>query len=118
MDFSLYILENVNATHITPIINKLEEAECKINIEKSKIKIIAPKKLKALDIKTMPYPGFPTDMQSIFGAVLSVAKGTSIITENIFEKVHIIIGIVKNYCHEIVYIHHQTMNYDIMKKKH
>ena len=57
------ILENVNVTHITPIINKLEEAECKIYIEKSKIKIIAPKKLKAIDIKTMTYPGFPTDMQ-------------------------------------------------------
>ena len=80
------ILENVNATHITPIINKLEEAECKINIEKSKIKIIAPKKLKALDIKTMPYPGFPTDMQSVFAAMLTTAKGTSIIVENIFEN--------------------------------
>ena len=42
--------------------------------------------MKAVDIKTMPYPGFPTDMQSIFGALLSTAKGTSIITENIFES--------------------------------
>ena len=80
------ILENVNATHITPIINKLEEADCKITIEKNKIKIIAPKKLKALDIKTMPYPGFPTDMQSIFAAMLTISKGTSIIIENIFEN--------------------------------
>ena len=44
------------------------------------------KRIKAVDIKTMPYPGFPTDMQSIFGALLSTAKGTSIITENIFEN--------------------------------
>lgn len=80
------ILENVNATHITPIINKLEEADCKIAIEKNKIKIVAPKKLKALDIKTMPYPGFPTDMQSVFAAMLTIAKGTSIIVENIFEN--------------------------------
>ena len=80
------ILENVNATHITPIINKLEEAECKISIEKNKIKIMAPKRLKALDIKTMPYPGFPTDMQSIFASMLTIAKGTSIIVENIFEN--------------------------------
>ena len=80
------ILENVNSTHITPIINKLEEADCKITIEKSKIKIVAPKKLKALDIKTMPYPGFPTDMQSVFAAMLTTAKGTSIIVENIFEN--------------------------------
>lgn len=80
------ILENVNATYITPIINKLEEADCKIFIEKNKLKIIAPKKLKALDIKTMPYPGFPTDMQSVLAAMLTIAKGTSIIVENIFEN--------------------------------
>lgn len=42
--------------------------------------------MKAVEIKTMPYPGFPTDMQSIFGAILAVAKGTSIITETIFEN--------------------------------
>lgn len=80
------ILEDVNSTHITPIINKLEEAGCKIDIGKSKIKILAPKKLKAIDIKTMPYPGFPTDMQSVFSAMLTTAKGTSIIVENIFEN--------------------------------
>ncbi len=80
------ILENVNPTHITPIINKLEETECKIEIKQNKIKIIAPKKLKAIDIKTMPYPGFPTDMQSIFASMLTTAKGTSIIVENIFEN--------------------------------
>ena len=80
------ILENVNATHITPIINKLEESDCKIEVNKNKIKIVAPKKLKAIDLKTMPYPGFPTDMQSVFAAMLSTAKGTSIIVENIFEN--------------------------------
>lgn len=80
------ILENVNATHITPIISKLEEAECKIETSKNKIKIIAPKKLKAIDIKTMPYPGFPTDMQSVFASMLTISKGTSIIVENIFEN--------------------------------
>ena len=80
------ILENVNATHITPIISKLEEAECKIEVNKNKIKIVAPKKLKAIDIKTMPYPGFPTDMQSVFASMLTIAKGTSIIVENIFEN--------------------------------
>ena len=84
------ILENVNANHITPIISKLEEADCKIEIEKDKIKLIAPKKLKAIDIKTMPYPGFPTDMQSVFASMLTTAKGTSIIIENIFENLFII----------------------------
>ena len=80
------ILENVEPNHIRPIISKLEEAECKLEVEKNTIKIIAPKKLKAIDIKTMPYPGFPTDMQSIFASMLTTAKGTSIIIENIFEN--------------------------------
>ena len=72
--------------HITPLINKLEEAGCKINIENKKIYMQAPKKLKAVDIKTMPYPGFPTDMQSILASTLTIAKGTSVIIENIFEN--------------------------------
>ena len=80
------ILENVNSSHIVPIIDKLEEAGCKIQMNQDKIEIIAPKKLKAIDIKTMPYPGFPTDMQSIFATTLTIAKGTSIIVENIFEN--------------------------------
>lgn len=72
--------------HITPILNKLNECGCKIEIEKNSIVLEAPKKLKATNIKTMPYPGFPTDMQSIFGAMLVTAKGTSVIVENIFEN--------------------------------
>ena len=78
-------LINVNSFHIEPILNKLEETNCKLNIDKNCIELTAPKRIKAVDIKTMPYPGFPTDMQSIFG-LLSTAKGTSIITENIFES--------------------------------
>ena len=46
----------------------------------------SPKKLKAIDIKTMPYPGFPTDMQSIMAATFTIAKGTTIVIENIFEN--------------------------------
>ena len=77
---------NLNSNHIEPILNKLEEAGCVLKIEKNTVEIKAPKRIKAVDIKTMPYPGFPTDMQSIFGALLTTAKGTSIITENIFES--------------------------------
>ena len=79
-------LEKVNSEHIKPVIGKLEEAGCKIEIKKDLIKLDATKKLKAVDINTMPYPGFPTDMQSIFGAILCTASGTSIVTENIFES--------------------------------
>ena len=72
--------------HIVPITSKLEEAGCNIQIGKNSIELKAPARLKAVELKTMPYPGFPTDMQSIFGTVLSVSKGTSVITENIFEN--------------------------------
>ena len=80
------IINNVNNEDIKSITSKLEEAGVKIKQEKSKIEIIAPKKIKAVDIKTMPYPGFPTDMQSVFGAMLTTAKGTSVIVENIFDN--------------------------------
>ena len=79
-------LLNLNPEHITPIIHKLEEAGCKINTEKTSVEIIGPKRLKAVDIKTMPYPGFPTDMQSLIATTLTIAKGTSVIVENIFEN--------------------------------
>ena len=79
-------LINTAPEHIKPIIDKLQEAGCEFKIEKNSIKIDARKKLKAVDIKTMPYPGFPTDMQSIFATMLTTAKGTSIIVENIFEN--------------------------------
>lgn len=80
------IINNVNNEDIKIITSKLEEAGVKIKQEKSKIEIISSRKLKAVDIKTMPYPGFPTDMQSVFGAMLTCAKGTSVIVENIFEN--------------------------------
>ena len=79
-------IKNICADCIAPVINKLEEANCKIKIEKNSIELQAPKKLKAVDIRTMPYPGFPTDMQSVFGACMTIAKGTSVIVENIFEN--------------------------------
>ncbi len=79
-------LNNVIPEHIGPIINKLEECGCKFEINKNSVTIDAPKKLKSIDIKTMPYPGFPTDMQSVFTAMLCTAKGTSVIVENIFEN--------------------------------
>lgn len=79
-------ITKANPRHIEPILNKLEEANCILEIGKDYVQIKAPKRIKAVDIKTMPYPGFPTDMQSIFGATLTTAKGTSVIVENIFEN--------------------------------
>ena len=79
-------INNIITEHIVPVVNKLEEAGCKIEKEKNSVYIEAPKKLKAVDIKTMPYPGFPTDMQSVFASMLTTAKGTSVVIENIFEN--------------------------------
>ena len=80
------IIQNADANHITPVVDKLEEMGCNLKIEKNQIEIKTPKKLKVIDIKTMPYPGFPTDMQSIFVALLTTVKGTSVVVENIFEN--------------------------------
>ena len=79
-------INKVIPEHISSIIYKLEKMGCIINSKKNSICIEAPKKLKAEDIKTMPYPGFPTDMQSIMASVLTVSKGSSIVVENIFEN--------------------------------
>ncbi len=79
-------LLNVCAEHIVPAVHKLQEAGSDITILKDSIIIKAPKRLKPIEIKTMPYPGFPTDLQPIFGAMLTTAKGTSVIVENIFEN--------------------------------
>lgn len=79
-------ITNARTEQLIPIISKLEEAGCQIEKDNTSVTLQAPKRLKAIEIKTLPYPGFPTDMQSIFGSMLSFAKGTSIITENIFEN--------------------------------
>lgn len=79
-------LKKVISDHLTPVLEKLKECGCDIKTQKDKVMMQAPKKLKAVDIKTMPYPGFPTDMQAIFVSMLCIAKGTSVVTENIFEN--------------------------------
>ncbi len=81
------ILDNVNVEHISSILSKLEETKARIIIRKNSIELIGNSKIMGIDtIKTMPYPGFPTDMQSQFVSMLTISKGTSIVTENIFEN--------------------------------
>lgn len=80
------ILNDVNPNHLSSVINKLEECGCEIEITNKMISLKAPKRLKPIEIKTMPYPGFPTDLQQIFSAMLTKANGTSVIIENIFEN--------------------------------
>ena len=79
-------ITHANPNHIAPVIEKLREAGCIVDIKKDEIYLECKKRLKAVDIRTMPYPGFPTDMQAIFVSVLCIASGTSIVVENIFES--------------------------------
>ncbi|KYC66546.1 MULTISPECIES: UDP-N-acetylglucosamine 1-carboxyvinyltransferase [Heyndrickxia] len=72
--------------HISSLIAKLEEMGVTIIEEENGVRVIGPETLKAVDIKTMPYPGFPTDMQSQMMALLLCAEGTSVITETVFEN--------------------------------
>lgn len=79
-------IENVIADHLKPITAKLKECGVEVSEEISSIKINAKKSFKAVDVKTLPYPGFPTDMQAQIMTLLSVADGTSVITETMFEN--------------------------------
>ena len=79
-------INEVVPEHIAPVIAKLRECGCEIITDKRTVYITAGKKLKAVDFKTTPYPGFPTDLQPLFSTLRTVCKGTSIVTENIFEN--------------------------------
>jgi len=86
------LIEKADPLLLKPLIVKLEEAGVRIELEKNLIKVTGPDRAKAVDIKTLPFPGFPTDMQPQFMALSCVAKGTSVITETVFEKRFVHIG--------------------------
>ena len=79
-------INNAIPEHISPLLSKLEEIGCEIKIINKSVYLNANKKLKAVDIQTMPYPGFPTDLQPQFSTLLTICAGTSIVRENIFEN--------------------------------
>ncbi|WMJ76784.1 MULTISPECIES: UDP-N-acetylglucosamine 1-carboxyvinyltransferase [unclassified Sedimentibacter] len=79
-------VENVVPSHLQPVIAKLREAGVKVVEFDDKIRVISDRNIKPVDIKTLPYPGFPTDMQAQFMVMLSMADGTSIVHETIFEN--------------------------------
>ncbi|BAF61039.1 UDP-N-acetylglucosamine enolpyruvyl transferase [Pelotomaculum thermopropionicum SI] len=80
------VLDNVIPIHLEPLSAKLREAGVEVREEGDTLQVRAEKPLRPIDIKTMPYPGFPTDMQPQLMAMLSTAPGTSVIVENIFEN--------------------------------
>ncbi|CAB1253961.1 UDP-N-acetylglucosamine 1-carboxyvinyltransferase [Clostridium sp. MT-14] len=79
-------INGINEEHLKPIIAKLTEAGVYIRVEGNSLIVDGDRNLRPIDIKTMPYPGFPTDMQSQMTGLLCTVKGTSIITETIFEN--------------------------------
>jgi len=80
------VIENAVPEHMTALIAKMREMGVEIIELDEGIRVCAPQTLKAVDIKTMPHPGFPTDMQSQMMALMLTAEGTSIITETVFEN--------------------------------
>ena len=81
------VLKNVIPEHLSSIIASLKESGCRINIKGSTMQVSGPSRLRAIDIvRTLPYPGFPTDMQAQLVAMLTVARGTSIMVETVFEN--------------------------------
>lgn len=79
-------IENAISEHLKPVIAKLNEAGVKIEEDIDGIRVSCNKRPKAIDIKTLPYPGFPTDMQAQFMAMLTIAEGTGLVTETVFEN--------------------------------
>ncbi|WP_076557432.1 UDP-N-acetylglucosamine 1-carboxyvinyltransferase [Salimicrobium flavidum] len=80
------LLERAEAEHLRAVISKMQEMGVSVEEEGDGLRIIGPDRLKATDIKTMPHPGFPTDMQSQMMALMLRAEGTSVITETVFEN--------------------------------
>ncbi len=80
------LVRDAVSEHLEAVIQKLREAGCKVSVEAEGIRLSAPHRVKAVDIRTQEHPGFPTDMQAQLMALMSVAEGTSVITENIFEN--------------------------------
>lgn len=80
------LIENAVAEHVQAVTAKLREAGAHVTIDHSGIRVKGCERPRATDVKTLPYPGFPTDMQPQIMALLSIADGTSVITETIFDS--------------------------------
>ncbi len=80
------IVKDCEPDHLQGILHKLQLAGAKATIDGTNVRIQGADKIESIDIRTVPYPGFPTDMQAQFMAMMTIAQGTSIITETIFEN--------------------------------
>ncbi|BEP30233.1 UDP-N-acetylglucosamine 1-carboxyvinyltransferase [Helicovermis profundi] len=80
------LIENVVPSHLKPIIAKLKECGIDIAEEEDNIRVISDGNIKSVDITTLPYPGFPTDLQAQFMAMLTKSNGVSVVMETVFEN--------------------------------
>lgn len=80
------LINGCDPEHIGGIINKLKSTGTQIETYKDSIRVMGCDTIKSVDIKTLPYPGFPTDMQAQFMALMSIANGSCVIHESIFEN--------------------------------
>ena len=80
------LIKNVIPKHLEAITAKLEEIGCEVEEFDDAVRVISAKKLRRTHVKTLPYPGYPTDMQPQIAVALALASGTSIVTESIFEN--------------------------------
>ena len=80
------VLENCNADHLDALILKLDEAGVSVETVEGGLRVQGAPEIRSVDIKTLPYPGFPTDLQAQMMALMAVADGSSVITETIFEN--------------------------------
>ncbi|MGN0251630.1 MAG: UDP-N-acetylglucosamine 1-carboxyvinyltransferase [Oliverpabstia sp.] len=80
------LIKNVIPKHLEAITAKLEEIGCEVEEFDDAVRVIAAKRLRKTQVKTLPYPGYPTDMQPQIAVTLALANGTSTVTESIFEN--------------------------------
>ncbi len=85
-------IRNCKLDHMEAVVNKLREAGMEILREDDGTRAIGNKRIKSVDIKTLPYPGFPTDMQAQIMVLMTLARGLSVISETIFENRFVHVG--------------------------
>ena len=88
-------IQNCNVTHLSALIEKLDEIGLEISIRDRSVRVVGNSSLKSTDVKTLPYPGFPTDMQAQIMTLLCLAEGSSIISETIFSDRFMHVGELK-----------------------
>jgi len=79
-------IRGMKLEHLDALVFKMQDAGVEITSRDNLIRVKGPKRIRSVNIKTRPYPGFPTDMQAQFMAMMCVAEGASVISENIFEN--------------------------------